>query len=173
MCIRDRYGDAWIDKWFRPEVRAVQSEPLKSGLFLRRRVGDNNTLRQLLKFVCRPCLELMKDRLWPEAQERERAEAQKWLAHIEVQCNMPRPDDGVRMAMLTDRQVQIRYGDCVIGVVDFNVHTFRLRVILGDAYIGTDVPHVWTGGPAAIGIDLHRGIEIMLGEGRRPAPPPF
>jgi hypothetical protein len=41
-------------------------------------------------------------------------------------------------------------------------------VILGDAYIGTEAPHVWTGGLAAIEIDLHRGIEIMLGEARRP-----
>jgi hypothetical protein len=41
-------------------------------------------------------------------------------------------------------------------------------VILGDAYIGADVPHVWTGGPAAIEIDLRRGIETMLGETPRP-----
>jgi hypothetical protein len=163
-----RYGDAWIDKWFRPEVRAVQSELLKSGLFLRQRVRDNNILRQLLKFVCRPCRDLMEDHLWPEAQERDRAAAQEWLANIEAQRNTPQPDCGVRMVTLNDRQVQIFYGDCVIGVVDVNIYNFRLRVILGDTYIGTKVPHVWTGGPAAIEIDLHRGIELMLGEARTP-----
>jgi hypothetical protein len=162
------YGDAWIDKWFRPEVRAVQIELLKNGAFLRQKMLGQNTLRQLLKFICRPCLDLIEHQLWPEAQERERAAAKEWLANIEAQRNVPQPDDGVRMVMLDDRQVQILYGDCVIGVVDFNIRTFRLRVILGDAYIGTEVPHVWTGGPAAIEIDLHRGIELMLGEARTP-----
>lgn len=51
----------------------------------------------------------------------------------------------------------------MIGMVDFDLRSFRLRVILGDAYIGTQLPHVWTGGPAAIEIDLHRGIEEMVG----------
>lgn len=45
--------------------------------------------------------------------------------------------------------------------VDFDAGTSRLRVILGDAYLGTDIAHMWTGGPAAIEIDLLRGIEEM------------
>jgi hypothetical protein len=105
----------------------------------------------------------MKDRFWPAAQERETAEAQKWLANIEAQRNLPRPVHGVRMVMLNDRHIEIRCGDCVIGMVDFDAGNSRLRVILGDAYIGTGVPHMWTGGPAAVEIDLRGGIEEMLG----------
>ena len=47
----------------------------------------------------------MKDRLWPQAAERERAEAQKWvsdLRDLEAQRNPPRPDHGVRMVMLDE-----------------------------------------------------------------------
>jgi hypothetical protein len=160
-----RYGDEWIDKWFRPGVREAQAERLKSGAFLRGRVPDNNTLRQLMKFVCLSCRNDMNNRLWPEANERERAESQRWLADLhsrEAQLNPFRLDYGVRLVILNDHQIEIRSEDCVIGVVDFDVRSFRLRVILGDAYVGTEVPHVWTGGPAAVEIDLHRGIEQML-----------
>lgn len=161
-----RYGDAWIDKWSIPAVRAVQIEQLKSGIFLRQRMQGQNTLRQLLKFVCRPCLTEMEDRLWPEAEARERAESQRRLEELrdlEAQRNPPRPDYGVRMAMLSDREIEIRLGDIVIGSVDYDPRTSRLRVILGDAYLGTDLPHVWTGGPAAVEIDLQEGIERMRG----------
>lgn len=161
-----RYGDAWIDKWFRPAVRASQIEQLKSGAFLRQRVRDKNTLRQLLKFVCGPCRDDMEDRLWPEAEERQRTESQRRLEelrNLEAQRNPPRPDHGVRMVMVNESEIEIRCGGCVIGTVDFDVRSSRLRVILGDAYLGTDLPHVWTGGPAAIEIDLQEGIEETLG----------
>jgi hypothetical protein len=164
-----RYGDEWIDKCFRPQVRASQIEQLKSGLFLRQHMQGQNTLRQLLKFVCPSCLTEMEDRLWPEAEARERAESQRRLEELrtfEAQRNPRRPDCGVRLVMLNDREIEIRRGDCVIGMVDFDAGSSRLRVILGDAYLGTEVPHVWTGGPAAIEIDLHRGIEEMFGPAR-------
>jgi len=48
---------------------------LRSGHF-RQRVPDGRTLRQLVKFVCRPCLDEMKNRLGPEGEARERAEAE-------------------------------------------------------------------------------------------------
>jgi hypothetical protein len=164
------YGDAWIDKQFSPAVRADQRERLKSGAFLRGRAPGNNTLRQLLRIVCLPCRDEMKDRLWPQAAERERAEAQKWvsdLRDLEAQRDSPRPDHGVRMVMLNEREIEIRCGDCVIGMIEFEVRSSRLRVILGDAHLGTEMLHMWTGGPAAIEIDLRRGLEENAGLAQR------
>jgi hypothetical protein len=89
----------------------------------------------------------------------------EWRDRIveELKRCVPRPVHGVRMVMLNDRHIEIRCGDCVIGMVDFDASSSRLRVILGHAYIGTEVPHTWAGGPAAIEIDLRRGIEEMGG----------
>lgn len=167
--IHGRYGDVWIDKQFSPAVYASRIEALRSGMFLRQRFQGGNTLRQLLKFVCRPCLDEMKDRLWPEAEAREREEAKRRYAaawDIEAQRRPPRPDYDVRLAALNDREIEIRLGDIVIGGVDYDPSTSRLRVILGDAYLGTELPHVWSGGPAAVEIDLQEGIEGMLGTAR-------
>jgi hypothetical protein len=161
-----KYGDAWIDRQFNPAVRASQSERLKRGAFLRRREQGQNTLRQLLKFVCRPCLDDMEHRLWPEAEDRERADAEKRvpeLRMIEAQRHPPRPDYDVRMVMLNEREIEIRCGDCLIGMIDFDSRSSRLRVILGDAYLGTELPHIWTGGPAAVEIDLQEGIDEIRG----------
>jgi hypothetical protein len=66
------------------------------------------------------------------------------------------------MVMLDEREIEIRCGDCVIGMVDFEVRTSRLRVILGDAHLGMEVLLMWTGGPAAIEIDLRGGLEETL-----------
>jgi len=159
-----RHGDAWIDKWFKAAVRASHIERLKSGAFLRYRTRSGNTLRQLLKFVCRPCLADMKDRLWPEARERERVEAQQAIAdpaNLDAPGNSPRPDYAIRMVMRTEREIEIRCGECAIGKVDFDERSGRLRVILGDAHVGTELPHMWTGGPAAVVVDLRSGIEGM------------
>ena len=112
----------------------------------------------------------MKDRLWPQPAERERAEAQKsvsGLRDLEAQRNPPRPDHGVRMVMLNEREIEIRCGDCVIGMVDFEVRSSRLRVILGDAHLGAEVLHMWTGGPAAIEIDLRGGTQGNAGLAQR------
>ena len=160
-----RYGDARIDKQFSPAARASQSERLKSGAFLRQHMQGKIVLRQLLKFVCRSCLDEMKDRLWPAAQERERAEAQKAidLWELEAQRHPPRPDYEVRMVMLNEHEIEIQCGDCVIGTVDFDARSSRLRVILGDGYLGTEMPLMWAGGPAAIAVDLKGGIERNLG----------
>ena len=62
--------------------------------------------------------------------------------------------------MLNEREIEIRCGSCVIGMVDFDAGSSRLRVILGDANVGTGVPHIWTGGPVIVEIDL-RGGEIQ------------
>lgn len=167
-----KYGDAWIDKQFSPALRWFQSERLKTGAFLRERAPGNNTLRQLLKFICQPCLDEMEDRLWPEAAERARAEVPKWvsdLLDLEAQRNPPRPGHGVRLVMLNEREIEIRCGDRVIGMVDFEVRSSRLRVILGGARLGTEVPHMWTGGPAAIEIDLGGGLGEMPDSGSAPS----
>lgn len=41
--------ETWIDKQFSPAVYASRVEAMRSGIFLRRRFQDGNTLRQLLK----------------------------------------------------------------------------------------------------------------------------
>ncbi len=147
-----RYGDAWIDKQFGPAMRAYQSERLKSGAFLRWREQGRIVLGQLLKFVCRSCLDEMKERLWPEAEERERAEAQKRidLWELEAQRRPPRPAYEVRMVVLQRDEIEIRCGDCVIGallILDEG-DLQSCAVILDDGYPGTgDAPNVvrWPG----------------------------
>lgn len=163
--IHARYGDVWIEKQFSPAVYASRVEALKSGIFLRQRFQGGNTLRQLLKFVCRPCLDEMKDRLWPEAEAREREEAQKRYAVAREPDAEPHParlDHDIRLVAVNDGEIEIRLGDIAIGGVDYDARTSRLRVILGNAYLGTELPHVWTGGSAAIEIDLQEGIEETM-----------
>jgi hypothetical protein len=142
-------------------VYASRVEALRSGTFLRQKYQGGNTLRQLLKFVCSPCLDEMQDRLWPEAEARERAEAERRYAalpEVEAQRRSPRPDYDVRLVALNDREIEICLGDIVIGGIDYDARASRLRVILGDAYLGRELPLMWTGGPAAVEIDLRRGI---------------
>lgn len=162
--VHAHYGDAWLDKQFGPAVYASRVEALRSGIFLRQRFQGGRTLRQLLKFVCRPCRDEMKDRLWPEAEARERAETKRWYAaNLEAQRHSPRPDYDVRLVALNDVQVEIRLVDVVIGSIDYDPSASWLRVILGDARLGAELHHVWRGGPAALEIDLRQGIQKRLG----------
>ncbi|MCL4851346.1 MAG: hypothetical protein KJZ78_08160, partial [Bryobacteraceae bacterium] len=77
---------------------------------------------------------------------------------LEAQRQPPRPDHNVRLVAVNDREIEIRLGDIPIGGVDYDARSSRLRVILGDAYLGTELPHLWTGGPAAIEIDLQGAL---------------
>ena len=104
--IHAHYGDAWIEKQFSPTVRAQMVEALRSGVFLRWRYQGGRTLRQLLKFVCRPCHDEMKHRLWPEAEAREREEAQRRNAAAQVAFEEQRraspQQRGVRLVAIND-----------------------------------------------------------------------
>jgi hypothetical protein len=165
--VHAHYGDAWIDKQFAAAVYASRVEALRSGVFLRQRLQGGRTLRQLLKFVCRRCLDEMKDSLWPEAEERERAEtARRYAANLEAQRRPPRPDCDVRLVGLNDLQVEICLADVVIGSIDYDPSASWLRVILGDACLGAELRHVWRGGPAVLEIDLRQGIRERLGRAR-------
>jgi hypothetical protein len=160
--VHSHYGDVWIDKQFSPAVYASNVEALRSGFFLRQRFQGGNTLRQLLKFVCPPCLDEMKDRLWPEAAARERGEAERRYAaarDIEAQRQRASPNYDVRLVSVNDREIEIRLGDVVIGGIEYDARTSRLLVLLGDAYLGSELPLMWTGGPAAVEIDLRGGID--------------
>jgi hypothetical protein len=69
-----RYGDAWLERKFEPDMRAENVQRIRYGTFRTERGGGGNVLlRQLMKFVCKECSGDLENRQWPEYQGFQRA----------------------------------------------------------------------------------------------------
>ena len=69
-----RYGDAWLERKFASDMRAENVQRIRYGTFRTERGGGGNVLlRQLMKFVCKECIDDLENRQWPDYVDFQRA----------------------------------------------------------------------------------------------------
>lgn len=82
-----RYGDAWLDKQFRPFIRIPWLTQLWQGDFWSERVcGGKGILRDALNFTCPACLDAL-ERAWGEREAQLKVERDKRSKEFSDWCD--------------------------------------------------------------------------------------